>query len=139
MEFGNKTKETIFNSSLQVLYRLNGLLEDCNYHKKLCRLNKLDYKQLKLWEDTIYILFDEISIKLDDEQMKHFNEELDKKFNIIIRKKTPRGIIKVINPKQFMLKWKQLRRIEQELRKIADKKGMLIPDKRTDFLAGTNI
>lgn len=132
-------QETIFNSALESLMRLNVLLYKAIQCKARCRENGLNYSWLLKWEDYLYMLFDEISPKMNENRVEKINKDLDKAFKVIVKKRTERGTINVIDARQFKAKWQHLRKIEQHLRRFADQKGMLLPDKPKDDYSSTEV
>jgi len=132
-------QETIFNSALESLMRLNVLLYKAIQCKARCRENGLSYSWLLKWEDYLYMVFDEISPKMSEDRVKKINKDLDEGFKVIVKKRTERGTFNVIDARQFKAKWKHLRTIEQHLRRFADSRGMLLPNKPKDDYSSTEV
>lgn len=133
--------QTEFNSSLTSLERLHELLIDSNESSKQAYTNqdtKTRIYWLTRWKYNTKAIYREISPKLNKKEKQNINN-LYKKYQqatkIIMNKKTPQGAIKLLNPKGFIKQWNITHNIEITLRKAADKRGMLITDKKT-YLRG---
>ena len=133
--------KTAFNSGMASLERLDYLLKKCNNYSCLAMLpnedtgTKVNPLALQVWQTNIYSLYREISPKLKNEeveQMKTLFDKLENSFNLYNKHRTEEGFITSINIKEFKRKWFLLADAEQTLRKFADERDMLLPDK-TEF------
>ena len=127
---------TEFNSNARRLYSFNDLLDECNHYSKLCTMNGYNIEYLKLWNKTLICVFKEILPKMKPEEEKNISD-IYKQRKLIGRlievKPTPDGHINVINTKNFKMYAKLLNVVEGRLRKVADKKGMLMTVKDTNL------
>lgn len=138
--YGNKKEKetTLFNISLQTLLSIRNLLDECNYYGRLCyrtdgSVNR--YEALNMYKRTTDAVFNEISISLDEGEIKNYRQ-LCKKYRklkdvtIIIR--SPEGKRTEINPIGFQQHWSHTRKIDILLRKLANQHGMLLKGKDRD-------
>jgi len=124
-------KTTEFNSALASLMRLHELLIDCNNCRRQCYTPNPSPASLKLWKITIEAIYSEIYPKTTAEQRKVINElfiKCNQYKELVYTKKINGEINNYINIKNFLALYNTLDLIEKELRTIADKKGMLIPE-----------
>lgn len=123
---------TEFNSNLYRLISLNKLLDDCNDFSRSCYLNGHNVEYIKLWNNTLKSVYREVRPKLSKKERKNIVDlfkgakKIGKIFDI---KKTPEGIVKILNISLFKRHWDLLDKIDGELRDLADKKGMLMTNK----------
>jgi len=131
-------KTTLFNSGMASLERLDVLLKRCNQHSTLSRLrdpdtgDRYNMVSLDVWIANIFAIYREIYPKLKEKEDKKIQELFDKldSFGTVTKiMRTEEGNVRVILPQRYLGKWRVVAEIEKSLRKIADKKGMLLPDK----------
>lgn len=123
---------TEFNSSLSRLESLNRLLDDCNKYSRLCFTQGYQIEYLKLFKTTLLAIRAEIIPKLKSKKEQDKIKSLFKNKNIgkvITTERTRSGLIKKLHTKKFHQHWKELNKINEGLRILADNKGMLIKDK----------
>lgn len=129
----NEPVITEFNSNMYRLISLNKLLDDCNEFSTLSYTNGYNIEYLKLWRNTLKSIYREIRPKLDNKSTKKiivmFRSAVDIG-KIFKNNRTPNGIIKILDPKQFKKHWVLLDKIEEKLRIEADSKGMLMTNKQ---------
>lgn len=123
----------LFNAGIGGVQRLHELLNDANRFSRLCTLEGLDIENLKLWYNTIRAFYREISSKLAPDEIR----SVEKKFaslkeigKISIPTNTPNGRVLVVDPKKFHESIIVFDSIERQLRRIADVKELLIPNKK---------
>lgn len=137
-----KQRDTLFNIALKSLERLNDLFDECNYYSALCNFRGYHPEYLQAWKDKIAAIYREISPKLreiDKKEIIDLSKKYSKIGKIIIIKKKPNESSSIkIDEEKFHKKWNILHRLEEKLRKKADRKGMLVPDK-PDELAATEV
>jgi len=134
-------KQTIFNSAIASLERIHNLLLDCNKYSRESRMSGYNVDSLNLWKLTVANLYNEVSPKLKKEEKKLIHDKfksVTKLGPITSIKKTPDGRISYINPPVFNAHWNIINNVERILRKIADSRGMLIPDNTDDFFEPEN-
>jgi len=136
-----------FNSGLLSLVRLHGLLEDCNNHSRSCFLMRNEYGveirgfnlvALVSYRGSVITVYDEVSSKLEDDERKKIREILKKgkKVGKIVQiVKTEEGDVSQINPSRFKKHWSIIHSVEIKLRRLADEKGLLIPDQDLESMA----
>ena len=133
---GFQDKQTRFNAGLSSLERLHDLLKDCNEYSRLCGISGNDCKMLEMWRVTIIAFYREISPKvkkIEKEAIKKLFSKSKTFGSIMIEQRTPDGIYKVVNPMIYQRYWMLYNKVETLLRKIADVRGMLIPDQTDDM------
>ncbi len=125
--------ETKFNAGIATLERIDQLLKECSQNCIMSRVPRPNVDMLNLWEANVYELYKEIIVKFNDkEKEKQVNKQFQKAREagpMYIVHKDPNGNYNVINPKVFLIKYRIFNKIEIYLRKIADKRGMLLPNK----------
>lgn len=138
-------KVTKFNSALASLERLHKLLDSCHEYSTLAMIpndnifERVSY--LKTYKSLVSRVFKEIYPKLNEIQLKHVNNAFNRfsKFpKIIVTKYTEEGQIPHVDSRAFAKHMAYVSRIEEYLRLVADKRGMLIPDQLDDFLKPEN-
>lgn len=131
------TQETIFNSAAASLERLHELLVDSNKHSRACFMEmegdsaRLGYNGecLIFWENTLKAIWREVSPKLTEAEMQKIQQEFDIIKNLPITETfhNYKGTSTRINIQNFNQNWEQLHKIEMNLRRLADARGMLLP------------
>jgi len=131
----DEQKQTKFNAALSSLERLHKLLDDCNFYSRLARSDGCNMWGLRVWSDSIIAIRREISPKIPDKKiLNNVNNYMRMSRELgspAIRVNTPYGYENQISKKKFNQQWVLLSKTETELRRIADKRGLLIPDKET--------
>ena len=124
---------TAFNAGLSSLKRLHEQLELCSAISQNCFLGRYNIEALKLYRITVINVFYEISPKLTQEEktkIKKMFRHMSTLRKVIFRKNTEEdGFINQLNPAAFIEHWEWLGNVEVALRGLADKRGMLIPNK----------
>ena len=123
---------TEFNSNVYRLISLNKLLDNCNEYSTFSYVNGYNIEYLKLWRNTLKSIYREIRPKLNHKAteviIKLFRSAIDIG-KIFKNKKTPDGLIKILDSNKFKRHWTLLDKIEERLRLEADSKGMLMTNK----------
>jgi len=136
--YEEKRRDTIFNIALLSLERLNNLFEECNQYSSMCYHNGTNPRFLQLWKDKISAIYREISPKLgnkDKRRVKRLWKHLNSIGGVVYSKNTEEGKQTFVNLSNFNKKWAVLHKIEVVLRTIADRRGMLVPDKPDELTA----
>ena len=134
MDYSEK-RQTQFNAGIASLERIHNLLIKCNEYSTLSRVDGLNMSYLKAWRLSILSLLRELSPKIEKKDMKTIYNMLKKSKeigSILFVRRTDQGMTQHTNPLKFYKHWELLDRIETKLRKCADEKGILIPDKIYD-------
>ena len=128
----DKSIATQFNSNLLRMFSLNKLIDDCNEYSRLSYWNGYNVEYLKLWNNTLNAVYREICPKLKEEEKTRIRNlfvmtcKIGRIYQI---KNTPDGTIKILNYVRFKQHFNLLKKVEEELRILADKKGMLMTNK----------
>jgi len=121
--------ESVFNMALAYLKRIDKLLNYCSYYSM--------QRDIQNWFDTIMALYREISIKISDEEGKDIVGErvtiIDSKI-CEPKNATVSNINYLMNNKRSMILRRKeilfyLHHLEIIIRKIMQKRGMLLPSK----------
>jgi len=136
-----KNVVTEFNAGFSSLERLHNTLEDCNQYKRLCFHNGYNYEMLKKYRFSVDTVFLEVSPKLNDTEDRAIEKLfslLKKMRNVMEEEKGEDGSFININKNMFHKYYSIVRFIEKKLRRLADQKGMLIPNKKGvhDIISG---
>lgn len=120
-----------FNAGVASVERLHGLLKDCNDASRMLNTSNILslYENLMFWFDSVDVLFKEVAPKLKDEDVTKINNKLLALTKINILSYDEKSRTTSLNRTNYPLFKKQLREIEMEIRKLADKKGLLNPNK----------
>jgi len=134
--------QTEFNSSIATLQRIDSLLRDCHDLSILSTANGFNIEALKAWSNTVNGLYKEIYPKLNNPE-KMFVKKLILKRNFIgaiIEVVGPPGDgRRLVNASNFLKHKNLTNKLELVLRRIADSKGMLITDKKSDSYAAGEV
>lgn len=125
--------ETQFNIAIQSLMRIHELLQCCHYHSKLSVADGADPRALSYWAQDVISLYREIYPKLNKVEINDLKQKftsLNKIGEVVQTKKTAEGSMRIVDKDRFTAKYNTLSRIEITLRKYADNKGMLMPNKK---------
>jgi len=110
------------------------LLRDCNNFSRMT-VNGADNERiyyLNIWHETVEAVLREISVKLTTKDTQTIEEELDKLSMVSLWKVKSEYAYKtqyVLDEKGFHFYKQKLKKVETLLRRCADERGMLIPDK----------
>lgn len=123
-----------FNAAIASTERLHKLLLECNFYSKGVENNYPDrYNNILLWRSSVDALFREIAAKLTDDEYKH----IETLFQDLAKVKLQNVSIKAnraytYNDERGFYTFKtKLRNIEIQLRRLADRRGLLIPNKES--------
>lgn len=122
-----------FNAAIPSVFRLHQLLYEANEYSRLCFEGGFDYPQLRRWFLTLLTLYREVYPKLKDKDIVEIDEMINEFGTIekpVYARRTPEGIHSCINHVGFKQHWHLLDNLEKRLRKLADKYGLLIPNKQ---------
>lgn len=137
----DETPTVKFNAAIASTERLHHLLEDCNDFSRQVDIGSLSSRveHMKLWENTIDAVYKEIYPKITNNS-KDIDELFNKIGTINISKSiynNPSETKFIIIEEEFNKKKTLLRSLELKLRFLADKVGLLIPNKKSmNFLLG---
>lgn len=126
-------KETEFNISLQSLLRIDSLLKDCQYHSISSVTNGINIQALNWWRQDLLSLYREIYPKLNSVELKEIKNifiQINELGSIIKSKKVESGIKQYVSSELFGKKYNLYHKLELTLRKFADRKGMLVTNKK---------
>ncbi len=137
-----KTEESIFNMAVEYLKEFNNSLKMCKFYS-----SKNDIDGWITWLRTAYR---ELSIKLNEVEMKSVAGDPTEKINVLTltdniiedKEANLRMISYLINNPRFKITHKRiilylLDALEIKIRKLAQKKGMLLPSKDDAMFAIT--
>ena len=136
MQFQEKVN-TQMNVSLATLLSIRRLLDESNELSRMCFMgnNSARIKNLILYKTTVDSVYNEVSVKLNNGEKKLYYKkraELFKLPPIIKIRNTSEGRIKVIDIRAFNKKWKQVRKIDLLVRRLANRYQMLLKDAEGD-------
>lgn len=124
--------KTVFNSAIMSLERIHNILIHCTIASNECIIYGANTSALKRWEEQLQSLYTELECKCSEKHIERINNEFNKYENLLPLFKYTRteyeGIAQSINLVCFRRRMNQLRKVERILRKIADDRGMLIPE-----------
>ena len=126
---------TEFNSNQLRIISLNDLIDDCNHYRRLAYINNPNVEALKFWRNTLKSIELDVVPKLSKEEKAGLEKkwiELKQIGKITKIKRTQEGNRKVLDLTKFHLYWEGLIDIEKILRILADSKGMLLTNKKTE-------
>ena len=124
--------KALYNAGLPGVFRLNALLLECNKFSRLANVNGENPNYLRSWFTSIMALYREISPKLTTQE-KNMIKEYFTKYNkigkITKETRTKYGLKIILDKTAFNKHYLLNHEIETILRELADKKGLLIPNK----------
>jgi len=126
------SQQTIFNAGIAALMRLDKQLQDCNEYSRLCNVNGPNLSMLNMYRNTVFNVFKEIGPKLDtkDENVVRSMFNAGMKLPSLYQEvRTKDGTVSEINLNSFNQHWHLYNNVEMKLRRYADERGMLIPNK----------
>lgn len=122
-----------FNAGVASAIRLHKLLEDCNECSRSATVDGMEVRYLRGWFDTLKVVSREINPKLKTSERTEIMDLFSKfrtiKTPLVDNIKSQEGNWTEINTRGFYIRLKFCDDIEKQLRNLADKKGLLIPDK----------
>jgi len=129
----NKETQTIFNSAVATLIRLDKALQLCAYYYSM--LLDYDVKILNAYYMAVNTAYNEVHPKLNQEkrnQIKTLKDKLKNIKGLIIINKTEQGNIRTVNKDAYDKKANILEAYELKVRELADAAGMLNPSIKQD-------
>ena len=132
-----KAEVTQFNCAIACLERIHDLLVECNNVSRRCFFNEsgsssLECDSLIAWKMTLLTLFREISIKMLSAESSEIHQMVSEFDSIVILHNSGGNKGRLISVPSFNQAWEKLHNIELKLRKIADDRGMLLPNRVRD-------
>lgn len=124
-----------FNAAIASTERLHNLLQDCNFYSKGIGHEYYErYNNLMLWKNSIDAVFREIAAKLNEDEFNHIENMFKDllKVKLFTYDPSSRHRIKTIHNELGFYDYAGiLRKIEIQIRRLADKRGLLIPNKES--------
>jgi hypothetical protein len=123
----NSETKTEWNGNILTIARLHKLFEDCNNCAILSCQEPTNIMQHKVWREKLRCVLRELIPKLRSKDIKKINKLMKCTISInriLEYKQGQNGMIPLFHKKQFNFSMELLRRIDTELRILADKKGM---------------
>jgi len=132
-----KKDESNFNSSIDCLKRINGIIHKCNHFSTLAKLPdennpylKVSPTNLTAWHLNLKNFYKEITPEITPKEKENLIKLWSKQLpRLCIKKDTPSGKITIINLRSFNLRWHHYYTIDQQLRILASIHGLLITKK----------
>lgn len=121
-----------FNAGIKSLERIDELIKDCNETSRMAYLNGYNIEYLKIWIMSIMALYREIASKLtstERTEVKKLFLLFNRSGKLIITKRTPSGNKNFLDRAAFNRHYHIAHNLETKIRILADKKGILLPNK----------